>query len=103
MASEITPGLDTSLDGLRIDPTVRQSGGYKTIWWIGLVLVLALLIAGVSLWLYQATLGRPVEVQMAFARIVGAGAPISGPVLSGAGYVVTGDRYISIGVRVPGR
>jgi RND family efflux transporter MFP subunit len=34
---------------------------------------------------------------------VGAGAPVAGPVLSGAGYVVTGDRYISIGVRVPGR
>lgn len=103
MASEITPGLDTSLHGLRIDPTVRQPGGHKTIWWIGLVLVLALLIGGVSLWLYQATLGRPAEVQVAFARIVGAGAQISGPVLSGAGYVVTGDRYISIGVRVPGR
>src|SRR5204862_7976107 len=25
------------------------------------------------------------------------------PVLSGSGYVVTGDRYVSIGVRVPGR
>jgi RND family efflux transporter MFP subunit len=25
------------------------------------------------------------------------------PVLSGSGYIVTGDRYISIGVRVPGR
>jgi RND family efflux transporter MFP subunit len=28
---------------------------------------------------------------------------MAGAVLSGAGYVVTGDRYISIGVRVPGR
>ncbi|MBI3785268.1 MAG: efflux RND transporter periplasmic adaptor subunit [Deltaproteobacteria bacterium] len=25
------------------------------------------------------------------------------PVLSGSGYIVTGDRYVSIGVRVPGR
>jgi RND family efflux transporter MFP subunit len=88
---------------LRIDPTIRQPRGRKTIWWIGLVLVLALIIAGASLWLYQATLGRPPEVQVAFARIVGAGAQVAGPVLSGAGYVVTGDRYISIGVRVPGR
>ncbi len=103
MTSETPPHLDTSLHGLRIDPTVRQPGGRKTIWWIGLVLVLALIIGSASLWLYQATLGRPAEVQVAFARIVGAGAQVVGPVLSGAGYVVTGDRYISIGVRVPGR
>ncbi len=103
MTSETPPHLDTSLHGLRIDPTVRQPGGRKTIWWIGLVLVLALIIGSASLWLYQATLGRPAEVQVAFARIVGAGAQVAGPVLSGAGYVVTGDRYISIGVRVPGR
>jgi len=55
------------------------------------------------MWLYQATLGRPPEVQVAFARIVGTGAQAVGAVLSGAGYVVTGERYISIGVRVPGR
>jgi len=103
MASETASRLDTGLHGLRIDPTIRQPGGHKTIWWIGLVLVLALIIGGASLWLYQATLGRPPEVQVAFARIVGAGAQVAGPVLSGAGYVVTGDRYISIGVRVPGR
>jgi HlyD family secretion protein len=103
MASEPASPLNTGLHGLRIDPTIRQPQGRKTIWWIGLVLVLALIIGGASLWLYQATLGRPPEVQVAFARIVGAGARVAGPVLSGAGYVVTGDRYISIGVRVPGR
>jgi HlyD family secretion protein len=103
MASETASRLDTGLHGLRIDPTIRQPGGRKTIWWTSLVLVLALIIGGASLWLYQATLGRPPEVQVAFTRIVGAGAQVAGPVLSGAGYVVTGDRYISIGVRVPGR
>src|SRR5882672_9293049 len=30
-------------------------------------------------------------------------APVRGTVLSGSGYVVTGEKYISIGVRVPGR
>jgi RND family efflux transporter MFP subunit len=35
--------------------------------------------------------------------LVGANAQLNGAVLSGAGYIVTGDRYISIGVRVPGR
>ncbi len=103
MASETAPRLDTNLHGLRLDPTSRQPEGRRAVWWIATVLVLALIIGGASLWLYQATLGRPPEVQMAFARIVGAGAQAAGPVLSGAGYVVTGDRYISIGVRVPGR
>lgn len=103
MANETAPHLETSLHGLRIDPTTRQPRGRRTIWWIALVLVLALMIGGASMWLYQATLGQPSAVQVAFARIVGAGAQVAGPVLSGAGYVVTGDRYISIGVRVPGR
>jgi HlyD family secretion protein len=103
MANETAPHLETSLHGLRIDPTTRQPQGRRTIWWIALVLMLALMIGGASMWLYQATLGQPSAVQVAFARIVGAGAQVAGPVLSGAGYVVTGDRYISIGVRVPGR
>jgi RND family efflux transporter MFP subunit len=103
MANETAPHLEPSLHGLRIDPTTRQPQGRRTIWWIALVLVLALMIGGASMWLYQATLGQPSAVQVAFARIVGAGAQVAGPVLSGAGYVVTGDRYISIGVRVPGR
>src|SRR5262249_47768769 len=103
MATETASPLNSGLHGLRLDPTIRHPGKGKTIWWIGLVLVLALIIGGVSLWLYQATLGRPPEVRVAFARIVGVGAQVAGPVLSGAGYVVTGDRYISIGVRVPGR
>ena len=103
MASETAPRPESSLHGLRIDPTVRQPGERKAIWWIALVLMLASMIGGASLWLYQATLSQPSEVQVTFARIVGAGAQAAGPVLSGAGYVVTGDRYISIGVRVPGR
>ncbi len=31
------------------------------------------------------------------------GAPVRGAVLSGTGYVVTGEKYIAIGVRVAGR
>jgi RND family efflux transporter MFP subunit len=42
-------------------------------------------------------------VKVAYVQLTGANVPVSGPVLSGAGYIVTGDRYISIGVRVPGR
>jgi len=103
MATETAPRSEPSLSALRIDPAARQPRGRNTLLWIGILLVLALIIGGTSMWLYRTTLGRPTEVQTAFARIVGAGAQVAGPVLSGAGYVVTGDRYISIGVRVPGR
>ena len=40
---------------------------------------------------------------MAYATRTAAGETGPLPVLSGSGYVVTGDRYVSIGVRVPGR
>jgi RND family efflux transporter MFP subunit len=73
------------------------------LWRVGLVFLLALIIGGTSLWLYRITLGRPPVVQVTVAQLAGAGTPLVGPVLSGAGYVVTGNRYISIGVRVPGR
>ena len=43
-------------------------------------------------------------MQVAYAeRSEPGAAAASGPVLSGSGYVVTGDKYISIGVRVAGR
>jgi len=64
-------------------------------------LVLAvLLLAGATATL---VLGRrPQSVVVASAtRLAPGEAPA--PLLSGSGYVVTGDRYVSIGVRVPGR
>jgi RND family efflux transporter MFP subunit len=47
--------------------------------------------------------GRPVAVEVAAASVPAAGGGEGVPVLSGAGYVVSADRYISIGVRVAGR
>lgn len=43
---------------------------------------------------------RPPQVKVAYAAPEGVG---DVPVLSGSGYVVTADRYVSIGVRVAGR
>ncbi|MBI3756422.1 MAG: efflux RND transporter periplasmic adaptor subunit [Deltaproteobacteria bacterium] len=94
---------ETNLHALRINPADRQPRGRRTIWWIVLTLVLALLIGGSSLWLYQMTLGQPPTVQIAIVRRMSAGTPMNSTVLSSAGYVVTGNRYISIGVRVAGR
>lgn len=61
----------------------------------------AVLLAG---WLlYRATAARTPEVQVAAAVAAPGGAPVRGAVLSGTGYVVTGEKYIAIGVRVAGR
>ncbi|HVO22497.1 MAG TPA: efflux RND transporter periplasmic adaptor subunit, partial [Candidatus Margulisiibacteriota bacterium] len=47
--------------------------------------------------------GRAVPVTVAYATLVAPGEVGPAPVLSGSGYIVTGDRYVSIGVRVAGR
>ena len=49
--------------------------------------------------------GAPVPVETARVATVtaAAGKPAAVAVLAGSGYVVSADRYISIGVRVPGR
>jgi len=92
--------LKGDLASLRIEgrtntpPPVRRSR-----WWrvtAALLVVAALAAAGVrSL--------RPVEVTTAAAERREAGDTGPVPVLSGSGYVVTGDRYLAVGVRVPGR
>lgn len=46
---------------------------------------------------------RPPIVTVGYATLSTPEQAGSLPVLSGSGYVVTGDRYVSIGVRVPGR
>lgn len=46
--------------------------------------------------------GTPV-VRVAYAERTGSGAAPAAQVLTGSGYVVTGERYIALGVRVPSR
>lgn len=66
--------------------------------WVGVLLATAVVLAG-GWWF--ATRGLPVSVARAERTSAAAVGPL--PVLSGSGYVVTGERYISIGVRVAGR
>jgi len=93
--------LRSDLSSLRIErePLTRRAPRRRRRWWIPVVLVL-LAVAAVVLW---RTLARPLPVSVAYAtRSAGAEAgPL--PVLSGSGYIVTGDRYVSVGVRVAGR
>ena len=66
-----------------------------------LKIALAFLLGSFLAW--RATLGRKPEVKLAYATRSTPGANQAGAVLTGSGYVVTGDRYISLGVRIPGR
>jgi len=60
-----------------------------------------LVVAGAgAFWLFA---GRPPVVTVGYVTVSAPEASGPLPVLSGSGYVVTGDRYVSIGVRVPGR
>lgn len=63
----------------------------------GLVLAVAALVA------WRILAEGPARVEVAYAKRAEAGQLAAGPVLTGSGYVVTGERYISLGVRVPGR
>ncbi|HEY2387411.1 MAG TPA: efflux RND transporter periplasmic adaptor subunit [Candidatus Binatia bacterium] len=83
----------------RSDAPPRAARRRRLLLWSALaVAVLALL--GVALRLRAG--GAP-EVQVVRAAAEEGGKPVRGTVLSGSGYVVTGEKYISIGVRVPGR
>ena len=101
--SERDVRLRSELASLRIDrddadlgPASRRR---RPLLWSGVaVAVLAALWIGV-----RARGARVPVVQVAAATAVAAGTPVRGTVLSGSGYVVTGEKYISIGVRVPGR
>ncbi|MBK7947380.1 MAG: efflux RND transporter periplasmic adaptor subunit [Deltaproteobacteria bacterium] len=101
-----TRSLRDELSSLKIDRGARpvQGRGRNGLFWAAGVLV-ALLVAAFA---WRATLGAETEVEVVFATrqqaVAGGGAAASGQVvLQGSGYVVTGNKYISIGVRVPGR
>ena len=67
---------------------------------IVIVAVLALVVLAIG---WRLVRGRAVPVEIAYATAVDAGKMEAAPVLSGSGYIVTGERYVSIGVRVAGR
>jgi RND family efflux transporter MFP subunit len=89
------------LRALRIDRTDEELAVPRRRplrWVLG---VLGLLVIA---WIASRALGtRVTEVQTAPAVVHAGDAPVRGAVLSGTGYVVTGEKYIAIGVRVAGR
>ncbi|HKA15487.1 MAG TPA: efflux RND transporter periplasmic adaptor subunit [Myxococcota bacterium] len=103
MAAESERRRD-DLAALRIDrsaPAARERPKWWGPAWVGGASALFVLLLFVA---WRATLGRVAEVDVAYAQASGqGGAATAAAVLTGTGYVVTGDRYISLGVRVPGR
>jgi len=88
------------LAALRIDRSAAPPPRSRRALWIGLVGG-ALACAGLASWL---VLGRAPEVGVAYARRSAASQPApAAEVLTGAGYVVSADRYISLGVRITSR
>lgn len=104
--SERDERLRADLQSLRIErvaaaPQAKRAGTRgrsRGVRIVAGVVVLVLIALGVHL-----ARGRAVPVETASATAVEAGTLEPAPVLSGSGYVVTGDRYVSIGVRVAGR
>lgn len=103
MAEERRRTAREDLAALRIDRdavALRERGGWVR--WLVTVAIVALFVAG-ALAVYRATLGRTPRVRVAYAERTAAGAAPVAEVLTGSGYVVTGERYIALGVRVPSR
>jgi RND family efflux transporter MFP subunit len=99
----MAPGeLRDQLRSLRIDrEEPPRSGSSRR---VAAVLVLATLVLGGGAFLaYRIASGGSRTVSVAYARLVSPEAPAQAAALSGSGYVITAEKYIAIGVRVPGR
>src|SRR5215470_16764250 len=100
MASESPRGPNIrELESLRIvrneEPRRRRFLPYT----VAALIAGALAFAGYEIYLH--TLGRPLEVQTASAMLITAEQPR--PLLTGSGYVVTRDKYITIGTKILGQ
>jgi RND family efflux transporter MFP subunit len=89
---------------LRIDrsPPPRKAADRQRALYVGGAVALFLLVA-LPLWWIFAGGARAVRVDYAVRSEAGSATAAAAPVLSGSGYIVTGEKYISIGVRVAGR
>ncbi|MGH7785727.1 MAG: efflux RND transporter periplasmic adaptor subunit [Candidatus Binatia bacterium] len=93
--------LRADLASLRIerDAAPRRAPRNKRRWVLPLLALIVVAAVVVTWWAKT----RPLVVGLAQAVRTQAGEAGPLPVLSGSGYVVTGDRYVSVGVRVAGR
>jgi HlyD family secretion protein len=102
-AQDRTTQLRTDLESLRIErgaaAPVRAWRGLRRLGTVAVIAIAAVLaVFGV-----RRFSGGAIDVRVARGTTAPSGPDVLLPVLSGSGYIVTGERYISIGVRVPGR
>lgn len=92
------------LQSLRIDregaARARRAGRGRRGLRLALVALGLLAAAGIGL---RLVLGGTPVVRVAYAERTGPGPAPRAQVLTGSGYIVTGERYIALGVRVPSR
>ena len=106
MAADPSKSLRDELSSLKIDRGVKPVQKRGTPRWIWPVASLVLLLGLLMAWRTMVGGATVVEVAFATQSMAGSGvgatsAPANGGVvLQGSGYVVTGNKYISIGVRV---
>lgn len=93
--------LRSDLESLRIERDDAPARRQRRRWLRWAMVAVLVLLAGAGL--ARLLGGRTPSVAVAAATRLEDGEDTSVPVLSGSGYVVTGDRYVSLGVRVPGR
>src|SRR5262249_44075302 len=87
---------------LRALPIERESAPARSRRWVRWLIVAAVLLAAGVLAARRIAAGRVPTVEAAPVTVTAGGSADGMPVLSGAGYVVSADRYISIGVRLRG-
>ncbi len=101
--SEREAGLRADLESLRIERAGAAKIGGARGRRRGRYVIAAIVLAIAGVVLGRVVMHRAPAVTVALAAPATDKQTTAVPVLSGSGYVVTGDRYISIGVRVPGR
>jgi HlyD family secretion protein len=101
MTDSPTP-LRENLKALRLDRGAAPPPQRRRRWTVAAVVGVVVLLA-VALRALRGGAPVPVETAQVVTLAAEGGSRATVPVLSGSGYVVSADRYISIGVRVPGR
>lgn len=89
------------LRSLRIDRRDDEVAPVRRRPWRWVALAVLLVVVGLGAFRALGTRVAVVQVAPAVVRI--GSEPVRGAVLAGTGYVVTGEKYIAIGVRVAGR